>query len=70
MTILAGKPSPLLDGPFGQGEVNIYSFAVHINDIHLHRNFKLAKLQYKHLEFGCLSDDSFKIPHWKIKLKQ
>ncbi|KAF8529540.1 hypothetical protein BU17DRAFT_60336 [Hysterangium stoloniferum] len=32
------------------------------------RNFETVKLKWKHLTFGCVTEDEFRIPHWKLSL--
>ncbi|KAF8524117.1 hypothetical protein BU17DRAFT_63476 [Hysterangium stoloniferum] len=31
-------------------------------------NFETVKLKWKHLTFGCVTEDEFRIPHWKLSL--
>ncbi|KAF8529568.1 hypothetical protein BU17DRAFT_36594, partial [Hysterangium stoloniferum] len=32
------------------------------------RNFETVKLKWKHFTFGCVTEDEFRIPHWKLSL--
>ncbi|KAF8524927.1 hypothetical protein BU17DRAFT_42438, partial [Hysterangium stoloniferum] len=32
------------------------------------RNFETVKLKWKYLTFGCVTEDEFRIPHWKLSL--
>ena len=36
----------------------------------IYRNFETLKLQRKHLTLDCVSEDEYKIPHWRVALEQ